>query len=217
MAGGVVILPRMVKRVVKQTVGLGALLAVLLAFVVAAQPRAVVAAPAPQQAPSATPPPVRVEAIEPQGTNVRAGPGTDYDLLGTMVAGQVGEILGRSNDSAWLKITYVGPHGNEGWVFRQIVRVFGDVPTLPIAEPPPTPTLPPTSTSELPLQPGQATPTPRGEPPPTITPPAPEIRPTLLPAQGVRDSVAFPPAVLIIVLSVLGTFGGLLSVVRSRR
>jgi pimeloyl-ACP methyl ester carboxylesterase len=50
----------------------------------------------------------------------------------------------------------------------------------------------------------------------TFTPPAVQARPTLLPAQGVREGAAFPPAVLIIVLFVLGSFGGILSLLRFR-
>ena len=52
---------------------------------------------------------------------------------------------------------------------------------------------------------------------PTFTPPAPEIRPTLLPAQGVTVQSGFPPAILITVLFVLGGFGGVLTIFRSRR
>jgi hypothetical protein len=43
-----------------------------------------------------------------------------------------------------------------------------------------------------------------------------EIRPTLLPAQGLRPASGFPPAAMILALFVLGGFGGLISLLRQR-
>jgi hypothetical protein len=168
-----------------------------------------------QQAASATPPPVRVEIF--QQTNVRAGPGADYDLVGVMIAGQIGEVLGRSPDGTWIKVTYIGGPDNTGWVFREFVNLVGELPSIATIEPPPTPTLPPTPTPELFGTPDAlGTSSPQENFPPTYTAPAPVVRPTLLPVQGTRQAVSFPPAVLIIVLVVLGTFGGLVSLMRSR-
>ena len=191
-------------------VGAGAILTVLLALA-GARPGPVVA----QQAASATPPPVRVEIF--QQTNVRAGPGTMYDQVGVMVAGQIGEVLGRSPDSQWVKIVYIGAPENSGWVFRDFVNLVGELPNIPTVMPPPTPTLPPTPTPEFLSTPsGLGTDGPTVNTLPTYTPPAPVVRPTLLPVQGTRQVVSFPPAVLIIVLVVLGTFGGLVSLMRGR-
>ena len=168
-----------------------------------------------QQAASATPPPVRVEIF--QQTNVRAGPGADYDLVGVMIAGQIGEVLGRSPDGTWIKVTYIGGPDNTGWVFREFVNLVGELPSIATIEPPPTPTLPPTPTPELFGTPDAlGTSSPQENFPPTYTAPAPVVRPTLLPVQGTHQAVSFPPAVLIIVLVVLGTFGGLVSLMRSR-
>jgi hypothetical protein len=168
-----------------------------------------------QQAPSATPPPVRVESF--QQTNVRAGPGTMYDQVGVMVAGQIGEVLGRSPDSQWIKIVYIGAPDNTGWVFRDLVNLVGELPNIPTVIPPPTPTLPPTPTAEIFGTPDElGTSEPVTNYLPTYTAPAPVARPTLLPVQGARQAVSFPPAVLIIVLFVLGAFGGLVSLMRAR-
>ncbi len=168
-----------------------------------------------QQASSATPPPVRVEIF--QQTNVRAGPGTMYDQVGVLIAGQTSEVLGRSPDSAWIKIVHIGAPEGTGWVFRELVNLVADLPTLATIEPPPTPTLPPTPTAEIFTTP-DADGTQVAEPNflPTFTPPAAVVRPTLLPVQGTRQVVSFPPAVLIIVLFVLGAFGGLVSLMRAR-
>jgi uncharacterized protein YraI len=203
------------RRMPRRPLILALLLCALLPALLALRLPAAPAQPEPQQAASATPPPVRIEAY--QDVFVRSGPGTEYDRLGVLIAGQTGEIIGRSSNHQWIKIVYVGPHGTEGWVFRDLVRIIADMTTVPVAEAPPTPTLPPTATSAFGLPAALSTATPGPDRPPTFTPPVAEIRPTLLPVQGVRESVTFPPAVLIISLSVLGVFGGLLSVLRSRR
>lgn len=169
-----------------------------------------------QQASSATPPAVRVETF--QQTNVRAGPGTDYDQVGVMVAGQIGEVLGRSPDSQWIKIVYIGAPDSTGWVLRDLVNLVGELPNIATVLPPPTPTLPPTPTAELFGTPNdQGTAEPQENFLPTYTAPAPIVRPTLLPVQGTRQTVSFPPAVLVIVLFVLGAFGGLVSMMRARQ
>ncbi len=169
-----------------------------------------------QQAASATPPELRVEIY--QDVNVRNGPGTMYDLIGVLIPGQSSAVLARSPDSAWLKVTYIGAPDGTGWVFRDYVNLVGDLPSIPTVVPPPTPTLPPTTTPELFGTPeGGATQPAQANFLPTYTPPAPIVRPTLLPVQGTRQAVSFPPAVLIIVLFVLGTFGGLVSLMRQRQ
>jgi hypothetical protein len=154
-----------------------------------------------------------------QDVTVRGGPGTYYDRVGLLIPGQSSPVLGRSPDNAWLKIAYVGAPNNEGWVFRDFVRLVGDDPNMPTILPPPTPTLIPTPTPPLDavLGAGSPTPNPNANRPPTFTPPAPHVRPTLLPAQGLGPSGGFPPAVIIAVLFVLGSFGGVLSLFRSRR
>jgi uncharacterized protein YraI len=182
--------------------------AALVAALMAGQPALVVA----QQASSATPPPVRVEIY--QQTNVRSGPGTMYDQVGVMIPGQVGEVLGRSPDSTWLKIVLIGAPDNSGWVFRDFVNLVGELPNIPTIEPPPTPTLPPTPTPEFLSTPSGVGTQVAANELPTYTAPAPVVRPTLLPVQGTREVVSFPPAVLIIVLVVLGTFGWMVSLMR---
>ena len=190
--------------------GLGCLVAALLLLGVSA-PVPVAA----QQAASATPPPLRVEVY--QQTNVRAGPGTDYDQVGVLIAGQVNEVLGRSPDSTWLKIVFIGGPDGTGWVLRDLVTLVGEIPNIPTLVAPPTPTLPPTPTAELFTTPdANGTQQPQANFLPTCTPPAPIVRPTLLPVQGTRQVVSFPPAVLIIILFVLGSFGGVVSLMRYR-
>jgi len=163
------------------------------------------------QVASPTPPGTRVEAY--QDVNVRAGPGTEYDQVGIMIRGQSGVILGRTPNSFWLKIEYLGGPDNTGWVYKDLVRVVGDVIAAPTIIPPPTPTLPPTPTSEGPLQ---SSAIPEVNSLPTFTAPPPVVRPTLLPIQGKRQGGGFPPALFIISLFVLGVFGGVVSLLRQR-
>jgi hypothetical protein len=171
----------------------------------------------------------RAEVIE-GFANVRAGPGTDYDLIGTMILGQSEAILGKATvgDYMWLKVVYFGGPDNAGWVLAGLMRVTGgDLSAVPDLAIPPTPTRPPTATlsafglPETELTPGEGTVAATAVPgqtqrPPTFTPPVIGIRPTLLPAQGVASGGGFPPALAIIVLFVMGVFAGAVSLIRNR-
>ncbi len=160
-------------------------------------------------------PPLRAEAYD-QDVNVRGGPGTDYDRVGTLVRGQSGAILGQAQMThLWLKIQYVGGPDNTGWVAQDVVKVFGDLSQVPTVLPPPTPTLPLVPTLALTTT-LEAAATPASTRMPTFTAPAPVAHPTLLPVQGVREDSGFPPAIFIISLFVLGVFGGLVSLLRRR-
>ncbi|MCL5999226.1 MAG: SH3 domain-containing protein [Chloroflexi bacterium] len=71
--------------------------------------------------------------------NVRSGPGTNYDLLGTLNAGQTALVKGKSEDITWWQIEYAnGPNG-VGWVFGDLVVFTGDAQGVLVAAaiPPP--------------------------------------------------------------------------------
>jgi glycosyl hydrolase family 99/SH3 domain-containing protein len=79
---------------------------------------------------------------------VRAGPGTDYDILGRLRQGAVIEILARSEDGDWLQIAYPNPD-NIGWVSAEFVAPPGGLDAFPlVAAFTPTPQATPTSTPE---------------------------------------------------------------------
>lgn len=187
-----------IKRFTYLLVGLGAL--VLAAMSPAAQESGPVAV-----------------AYQEEGANVRSGPGTEYDSIGRMIRGQSAPIIGQAlnGDRLWYQIVYFGGPNNTGWVWDRLVRVDGSTDSIPQAAVPPTPTLLPTATLEFGLL-LTATPDPNANRPPTFTPPAVVIRPTLLPVQGVTRGGGVPPALIIIVLFVLGVFAGGISLLRSR-
>jgi N-acetylmuramoyl-L-alanine amidase len=92
-------------------------------------------------------------AIIQQQLNVRSGPGTGFNSLGTLNPQDVVQLTGKDPNGAWLQIEYAtGPDGR-GWVNAAFVRAQG-VGNLPIiaesgqivgtgtpTEVPPTPTL----------------------------------------------------------------------------
>lgn len=86
-----------------------------------------------------------------QGTNVRRGPGLDFDPpIGAFSAGQSTEILAANTDGQWYKVRY---GGGEGWVNAGLVTTTGNLSSLPRDPGPPHPTPRPiTATPILPTQ-----------------------------------------------------------------
>lgn len=70
-------------------------------------------------------------AVALQQINVRSGPGTDFNSLGTVNAQDVVTLTGKNADGTWLQIEFAaGPEGR-GWVNAAFVQVSGDA-DLPI-------------------------------------------------------------------------------------
>ncbi len=201
---------------IRQRLAFGISVGVAITALLALQPAAS-AAPRFQAATPTLPVP-RVEVISVDGANVRNGPGTDYDLVGKMIKGQYAPVLGQALNGAdqWFKVEYFGGPDNTGWVYVGTTQLIGELSAITTLEIPPTPTRPPTPTLSG-LEDLTATPNPDANRLPTFTPPALIVRPTLLPAQGVpTGGGAFPPALAIIILFVLGVFAGGISLLRSR-
>lgn len=57
--------------------------------------------------------------------NVRSGPGTNFSVAGNLAASTPVIAFARNGNGTWLKIA-------EGWVFRDLVSVDGDVQQLPV-------------------------------------------------------------------------------------
>lgn len=107
--------------------------------------------------------------------NIRSGPGTDYDVAGTMVFAEVRPIIGRAANADWWAIEL--PNGEIGWVSDPIVNVSGYIGGVPILEPPaingntPTPGTPwsPTPNALCPTETPTLTPTTTQTPSPAAT------------------------------------------------
>ncbi|MBM4422814.1 MAG: hypothetical protein FJ030_05410 [Chloroflexi bacterium] len=144
--------------------------------------------------------------------NARSGPGTNYDQVGVLIAGQTAPAIGRSVASEWIQIEYPGAPGGKAWVYALLVALrAGTIDVLPVVDAPPTATLPPTPT----LLPGTfeaGTPVPTRLP--TFTAGPPIVQPTFeSPDLG---GGGFPPALIIIGLFVVGVFAGVVALLRQR-
>ena len=104
--------------------------------------------------PTPTPEPepvIKVDEASTTAINVRAGPGTDYPVIGQLRPGEASRVTGRTEDSSWWQIDLAGPGDatTNGWIFGELVVFSGDNAAIPIAEaPPPPPTLAPEAVAE---------------------------------------------------------------------
>jgi uncharacterized protein YgiM (DUF1202 family) len=65
--------------------------------------------------------------------NVRSGPSTDDERVGTLSTGDTVTAVGRNADASWLQITLDGD--STGWVSAELVNTDGEVENLDIIEP----------------------------------------------------------------------------------
>jgi uncharacterized protein YraI len=158
-------------------------------------------------------PTARVNADQDQ-INVRSGPGTDYAVIGVLVAGQVVPAYGKSAAGLWIQIGYPGVEGGVAWVYSPLVTLTrgGE---LPIIEPPPTPTprVTPTIDPTLAAQFVVEAPATRL---PTFTAPPPLVIPTIEAVDPAISNVSFPMGLVIVAFGVLGLFSALISILRGR-
>ncbi len=70
-------------------------------------------------------------AIVQQQINVRSGPGTSFNSLGTLNAQDVVNLIGRDSRGAWLQIEYSSGPDGKGWVNAAFVQMKG-AENLPI-------------------------------------------------------------------------------------
>lgn len=161
---------------------------------------------------STLPPAIVTVLTDQDQINVRAGPGTQYPLVGILIAGQQVPGLGRTPGGDWIQIAYPGVPEGVAWIYSPYVSFVGN---LPIVEPPPTPTPATTPTTDPTLAAEfriEATATRL----PTFTPPPPLQIPTFQPDAGNPLTTGFPVGYLIVGLAVLGLFGMLISFLGQR-
>ncbi len=198
----------------------------------------------PTNTPTRTPTlvPVMAEIIG-DPTNLRSGPGIDFDIIAELRPGVTLPIIGRWLGYDWYQVAWAEAPDGKAWVYAPLVIVRGDITTVPAVEPPLPPTIDPTlaaiqATATVLLQtPGAAetatatafffptgiftqTPVPGGQVIagllPTFTPPPPYQQPQELPipaANGQRSG-GIPPAVVIVALAVMGVLSLVLGLVR---
>jgi hypothetical protein len=128
---------------------------------------------APPDAPSPTRTPAPLDGTPAHALSVltvRAGPSTDYISLGIVRRGAALDVVGKSDDEAWLEISYPPRSQLRGWVTADGVELEGRMASLPVATPeslvlPVVPTYEPSTYVDQ--QPGP-TPTLEGSPAPDL-------------------------------------------------
>ncbi len=104
--------------------------------------------PEPSPTPQATPAVARAEAqatVTNTTLNLRAGPGTGYQQVGSVRKDDKLTILGRNPEGTWIKIA--APDGTQAWVILTYVTINVDLDDIPLAQVPPMPTPAPQPTS----------------------------------------------------------------------
>jgi hypothetical protein len=101
--------------------------------------------------------PCAVTSLDNLGVNVRRGPGTAYEVVSGLVAGQILTVTGRDAASNWWQVEYT--KGIYGWVSAAAVRRGGDCTGVGLASFPAAPEAAPTAIATESLDPSP-TPTP---------------------------------------------------------
>jgi hypothetical protein len=156
---------------------------------------------------------VTVRSDQEEYINVRSGPSIFFAKVGVLLIGQQAPAIGRSAGGDWILINYPGVAGGVAWVYAPFVNITPG--TLPIVEPPPTPTPQYTSTIDPTLA-AQFIVTSVPTKLPTFTPPPPLVIPTY-PAFSESGGIAGVPMGLVIVsLLIVGIFMGLFAIAQGR-
>jgi hypothetical protein len=111
--------------------------------------------PQPESLPIPLPAPVPPSVVAKTNANCREGPGTAYDVYGSLAAGQEADLKGRLADDSWWLVLLTGRSMN-CWLSASVVEVQGDVgevqvvaanqlPQVPAGQPPTVDILPPAS------------------------------------------------------------------------
>lgn len=140
--------------------------------------------------------------------NLRSGPGALYDRVGIMLVGQRLPAKGRSPGGDWIMVEYPGAPGGVAWVYEPLVDIV-PLTSLPIVEPPPTPSPVVTATIDPTLA-ARFIITQEPTRLPTFTQPPPLQIPTFTTETG--PSIAgVPMGFIILGLAALGVFFGIVA------
>ena len=86
--------------------------------------------PRPTSTPSPTPTPAVQAVPQPPRSNLRAGPGTTFDVVATVNAGTPVEVIARSPDDGWLLVRAPGAPGL-AWLSTSLVDPGTDLVAVP--------------------------------------------------------------------------------------
>lgn len=111
--------------------------------------------PEPALTPTPTPTPALPGVVVNVDLNVRAGPGTNYDRIGLIPAGNRVDIVGRTEDSTWWQIAFADVPDGLGWIAAEYGQAENtDGVALAQVPPTPTPAAPPTAApTPVPVEP----------------------------------------------------------------
>ena len=144
--------------------------------------------------------------------NVRSGPGTEYDRVGTLLANQQVIGKGRTEGGSWILIEYMGGPDNYAWVYSSYVDYTGDLPIVVVPNTPTpriTNTIDPTLAAQfiITVEPTRL---------PTFTEPAPLQIPTFQTVTGVNVTGGVPMGLVILICGILGIIIGLFALSQRR-
>ena len=66
--------------------------------------------------------------------NVRAGPGTNYEIVAKAAGGVVFNAIGRNEEGNWIQVSVADLPSGYGWVSTDYVTVEGQLEQLPVVE-----------------------------------------------------------------------------------
>ena len=144
--------------------------------------------------------------------NVRSGPGTEYDRVGTLLANQEVTGKGRTEGGSWILIEYQGGPDGYAWVYSSYVDYVGDLPIVVVPNTPTpriTNTIDPTLAAQfiITVEPTRL---------PTFTEPAPLQIPTFETVAGVNVTGGVPMGMVILICGILGIIIGLFTLSQRR-
>jgi len=88
--------------------------------------------------PTTTQLPTPESAVRASSANLRAGPGTNYDVVMVLNRGEVLKVTGRLADGSWLEVETSS--GRVGWVALSVIDLDSSIDIIPIERNiPPTP------------------------------------------------------------------------------
>ncbi len=85
--------------------------------------------PTARPAPTATPAPAGFATVTYDLVNLRAGPGTDFEVIGQVVLGDELPIYAQNEDGSW----FVTDEGGQTWIASWLLDFDGDISTVPVA------------------------------------------------------------------------------------